>query len=233
MNVRGSWHRELPLPRGERVGVRGFGSPSFCSEVRTPSTCPSPLWGEGTQRAGHVAPLSSRARSHSEKTRAQRRAARTEALAMKVCRSWRKELPLPRGERVGVRGFGSPSFCSEVRTPSTCPSPLWGEGTQRAGHVAPLSSRARSHSEKTRAQRHAARTEALAMKVCRSWRKELLPLPRGERVGVRGFGRFRFISDVRAPSSCPSPLWGEGTQRAGRALIERRACFTFSAGRCI
>jgi hypothetical protein len=27
-----------------------------------------------------------------------------------------------------MRGFGSPSICSEVRTPSPQPSPLWGEG---------------------------------------------------------------------------------------------------------
>ena len=44
--------RGLPLPRGERAGVRGFGSSRKSSSVRTPSSCPSPLWGEGTQRAG-------------------------------------------------------------------------------------------------------------------------------------------------------------------------------------
>jgi hypothetical protein len=32
---------------GEKDRMRGFGSPSFCSEVRTPSPQPSPLWGEG------------------------------------------------------------------------------------------------------------------------------------------------------------------------------------------
>jgi hypothetical protein len=53
MKVRRSWHSELPLPRGERVGVRGFGRRSKNSDCRTPSTCPSPLWGEGTQLAGH------------------------------------------------------------------------------------------------------------------------------------------------------------------------------------
>ncbi len=31
---------------GEKGRMRGFGSPSFCSEVRTPSPPPSPLWGE-------------------------------------------------------------------------------------------------------------------------------------------------------------------------------------------
>jgi hypothetical protein len=45
-------------------------------------------------------------------------------------------------------------------------------------------------------------------------RPALLPLPRGERVGVRGFGSWSLFSNFRTPSSCPSPLWGEGTQRA-------------------
>src|SRR5580704_11422183 len=49
---RSSWHNELPLTRGERVGVRGFGLQSKDFDFRTPSSCPSPLWGEGTQRAG-------------------------------------------------------------------------------------------------------------------------------------------------------------------------------------
>ncbi len=31
---------------------------------------------------------------------------------------------------------------------------------------------------------------------------------------MRGFGRRRFFSSFRTPSSCPSPLRGEGTQRA-------------------
>ena len=57
MKVRRSWHRELPLPRGERDGVRGFGSLRKSLSFRTPSSCPSPLWGEGTQRAGRVACL--------------------------------------------------------------------------------------------------------------------------------------------------------------------------------
>ena len=133
MEVRRSWRRRLPLPRGERVGVRGFGRcKSFC-ESQTPSSCPSPpsarlrasstrYGGEGTQRAGP----------------------RKKTLAMNVCRSWHSELPLPRGERVGVRGFGRcKSFC-ESRTPSSCPSPpsahlrasstrYGGEGTQRVG----------------------------------------------------------------------------------------------------
>ncbi len=60
MKVRRSWHRELPLPRGERVGVRGFGRFRIILQVRTPSSCPSPLWGEGTQRAGRDTPLSAR-----------------------------------------------------------------------------------------------------------------------------------------------------------------------------
>jgi len=57
MKVRRSWHSELPLPGGERVGVRGFGPQSKNSDSRTPSSCPSPLWGEGTQRAGRDTPL--------------------------------------------------------------------------------------------------------------------------------------------------------------------------------
>src|SRR5580692_6357600 len=32
---------------GENDRMRGLGTPSFCSEVRTPSPQPSPLWGEG------------------------------------------------------------------------------------------------------------------------------------------------------------------------------------------
>jgi hypothetical protein len=32
---------------GEKDRMRGLGTPSFCSEVRTPSPQPSPLWGEG------------------------------------------------------------------------------------------------------------------------------------------------------------------------------------------
>ena len=76
-----------------------------------------------------------------KKTRASRRAARTRVFAMKFRRGWLNELPLPRGERVGVRGFGSSRKCSGVRTPSTCPSPLWGEGTQLAGRDIPLAVR--------------------------------------------------------------------------------------------
>src|SRR5580698_6140864 len=72
---------------------------------------------------------------------------------MKVRRSWRKKLlPLPRGERDGVRGFGSSRKNSTIRTPSTCPSPpsarlrasstrYGGEGTQRRARVAHLSSK--------------------------------------------------------------------------------------------
>ena len=43
-------------------------------------------------------------------------------------------------------------------------------------------------------------------------RRLRLPLPRGERDGVRGFGKFRIKLHRPNPSSCPSPLWGEGTQ---------------------
>jgi hypothetical protein len=80
---------------------------------------------------------------------------------------------------------------------------------------------------KTRAPRCAARTGTLAMKVRISWRKKHLPLPRGERDGVRGFGRCKLFWESRTPSSCPSSpsarlrasstrYGGEGTQRAGR-----------------
>ena len=66
---------------------------------------------------------------------------------------------------------------------------------------------------------------------------------RGEGWG-EGFGLQSKNSESRTPSSCPSPpsvrlrasstrYGAEGTQRAGRARMERHACFTFSAGRCI
>ena len=47
-----------------------------------------------------------------------------ERLAMRIQRSWRRELPLPGGERVGVRGFGSRSFTptSELPHPNPLPS---------------------------------------------------------------------------------------------------------------
>jgi hypothetical protein len=86
---------------------------------------------------------------------------------------------------------------------------------------------------KARAPRPAARTGTFAMKVCRSWRKELLPLPGGERVGVKGFGRCKLFCKSRTPSTCPSPPSArsrasstrneaEGTQRAGRDTPARR-----------
>ena len=40
-----------PSPRRGEGGVRGFGLQSKYSDIRTPSSCPSPLWGEGTQLA--------------------------------------------------------------------------------------------------------------------------------------------------------------------------------------
>jgi hypothetical protein len=52
--------RRTPSPRRGEGWGEGFGSLSFCSEVRTPSTCPSPLRGEGTQLAGCDTPLSAR-----------------------------------------------------------------------------------------------------------------------------------------------------------------------------
>jgi hypothetical protein len=54
------WHSELPLPRGERVGVRGFGRLRFTSDVRTPLyLCESPLrvWCERRRQAGDRSPL--------------------------------------------------------------------------------------------------------------------------------------------------------------------------------
>jgi hypothetical protein len=38
-----------------------------------------------------------------------------------------------------MRGFGSPSICSDVRTPSPQPSPLWGEGVHCASCCVELS----------------------------------------------------------------------------------------------
>jgi hypothetical protein len=48
--------------------------------------------------------------SRAEKTRAPRRVARTRVFAMKFPRGWPSELPLPRGERVGVRGSDSRAY---------------------------------------------------------------------------------------------------------------------------
>jgi hypothetical protein len=85
--------------------MRGFGSPSICSEVRTPSPQPSPLWGEGVFCAsGHSwrTFLFSRRVSAPEFFRAQSRACQN------VLTSSAK--PVRRKERAGV----GPAFRSSV-----------------------------------------------------------------------------------------------------------------------
>ena len=53
--------------------------------------------------------------------------------------------------------------------------------------------------------------------------RALLPLPGGERAGEGVRKIQKTNSAVRTPSSCPSPLWGEGTQRRGCDLDLRYA----------
>jgi hypothetical protein len=71
-------------------------------------------------------------------------------------------------------------------------------------HLARLIAHARSSQTACGHSRHA--------KAC------TLPLPGAERVGLRGVRRCRMFCKSRTPSSCPSPLWGEGTQRAARDI---------------
>src|SRR5439155_27386673 len=52
-----------------------------------------------------------------------------------------------------------------------------------------------------------------------------LPLPEGERVGVRGFGS---IERPVPPSPRPSPLWGEGEERRGQSSLWPRSRATLA-----
>ncbi len=104
MKVRSSWHNELPLPRGERVGVRGFGLRSKYSDFRTPSSCPSPpsarlrasstrYGGEGTQRRGRVTLLTSRERSRRPQKSGADNASRTRVNALMARREGESAWP--------------------------------------------------------------------------------------------------------------------------------------------
>jgi hypothetical protein len=129
--------------------------------------------------------------SRAEKARAPRCAARTGTLAMRFRRGWLNELPLPRGERVGVRGSGVAN-CSASPEP---PHPVL---------LPPISAFTRVF-------------DAL-------WgRRDPACRPRHSSLG-----------EATIP---PAPQRGgacrESHQAAFAALMERCACFTFSASHCI
>jgi hypothetical protein len=94
--------------------MRGFGTPSFCSDVRTPSPQPSPLWGEGVFCAS-LRVLAWQTPSFSRRVSAPelfRRAVQNGARLQNVVTSSAK--PVRSKERAGV----GPGFLSSVTSVS-------------------------------------------------------------------------------------------------------------------